>query len=130
MKMEALFTREKANEGTKVPLSYADGTPTEHHLIIRSQWSDAFQQAKQDAYRQDMESLAKGEAVDSTERHVTLCVALVAGWDLEEEFTEENVKTLLREAPQLRDMIDRHASRDARFFRKPSTDSTSGRKKK
>jgi len=130
MKMEALFTREKANEGTKVPLSYADGTPTDHHLVIRSQWSDAFQQAKQDAYRQDMEALAKGEAVDSTERHVTLCAALVAGWDLEEEFTEENVKTLLREAPQLRDMIDRHASRDARFFRKPSTDSTSGRKKK
>lgn len=130
MKMEALFTREKANEGTKVPLSYADGTPTEHHLIIRSQWSDAFQQAKQDAYRQDLEAMAKGETVDSTERHVTLCATLVAGWNLEEEFTEENVKTLLREAPQLRDMIDRHASRDARFFKKPSTDSTSGRKRK
>ena len=33
MKMEALFTREKANEGTKVSLSYADGTPTDHHLM-------------------------------------------------------------------------------------------------
>lgn len=130
MKMDALFTRQKANEGTEVPLSYPDGTPTDYHLVIRSQWSDAFQQALQDSRREDLEALAKGETVDSTERQVKLCEALVAGWNLEEEFTEENVKTLLREAPQLRDMIDRHASRDARFFRKPSTDSTSGRKKK
>ena len=79
MKMEAFFTREKANEGTEVPLSHPDGTKTDYHLVIRSQWSDAFQQAKQDAYRQDMEALTKGEAVDSTERHVTLCAALVAG---------------------------------------------------
>lgn len=130
MSMKAFFTREKANEGTEVPLSHPDGTKTEYHLVIRSQWSDAFQQAKQDAWREDMEAVAKGQPVNSTERHVALCATLVAGWNLPEEFTEENVKTLLREAPQLRDMIDRHASRDARFFRKPSTDSTSGRKKK
>jgi len=128
--MKQFFTREKANEGTKVPLAHPDGTATEFYLVIRSQWSDAFQQAKQDAYRQDLEALAKEQEVDSAERHVRLCAVLVADWNLPEEFTEENVKTLLREAPQLRDMIDRHASRDARFFRKPSTDSTSGRKKK
>ena len=130
MSMKEFFTREKANEDTKVPLSHPDGTPTDYHLVIRSQWADAFQQAKQDAWREDMEAVAKGQPVDSTERHVTLCATLVAGWNLEEEFTEENVKILLREAPQLRDMIDRHASRDARFFRKPSSDSTTGRKKK
>lgn len=126
--MQRFFTRDKANEGTKVPLKEPDGTPTEYHLVIRSQWSDAFQKARQDVNRSALEAKAQDKEVDGTERHVELCAALVAGWNLPEEFNEENVKTLLREAPQLRDMVDRHASRDTRFFRKPSSDSATGRK--
>lgn len=130
MSMEKFFTRDKANEGTAVPLTEPDGTPTPFHLVVRSQWSDEFQRAKQAAYREDLESFTSDKDVDASDRQIRLCVALVAGWNLPEEFTEENVTKLLREAPQLRDMIDRYASRDARFFKKPSTDSVSGRNKK
>lgn len=130
MSMKEFFTREKANKGIKRFLVYPDGTPSDYYIGIRSQWSDAFQQAKQEAYREDMEALARGEKVDSTERHIKLCASLVAYWNLPEEFTEENLKEWLLESPQIRDMIDRDASRDARFFRQPSSDSTTGRKKK
>lgn len=130
MSMEQFFTRDKANEGVKVPLSLPDGTPTEHYLVLRSQWSDAFQQARQDSYRADLEALKDGKEIDATERHIAICASLIAGWSFEQELTEANVKKLLREAPQLREMVDRFSSQDARFFGKPSTDSASGRKKK
>lgn len=128
--MEQFFIQDEANGGVKFPLSLSDGTETDRFLMIRSQWSDAFQKALQEAHREDFEAAAKGEDIDPTERHVRLCAALVAGWNLDEEFTEENVKLLLRKNAKLRKGIDQRASNDARFFGKPSTDSTSGRKQK
>ena len=43
--MDAFFTRDKANEGIKVPLRTPEGKETDHYLVIRSQWSDDFQKA-------------------------------------------------------------------------------------
>lgn len=128
--MDAFFTRDKANEGIKVPLRTPEGKETEHYLVIRSQWSDSFQKAKAEAYRADLAAIAGQGEVKAEDRTVILTAALVGGWSFEEECTPENVQKLLREAPQLRDMIDRYASNDARFFTKPSSDSTTGRKGK
>ena len=128
--MDAFFTRDKANEGIKVPLRTPEGEATDHYLVVRSQWSDSFQKAKAEAYRADLAAIAgKGEA-KAEDRTVVLTAALVADWAFDEECTPENVQNLLRNAPQLRDMIDRYASNDARFFTKPSSDSTTGRKGK
>lgn len=130
MSMDQFFTRDRANEGIKVPLRTPEGDQTDYYLIIRSQWSDSFQQAKAKSYRDDLAALTGKETVCAEDRHAILTASLVAGWNLEEEFTDDNVIKLLKNAPQLRDMIDRYASSDARFFTKPSSDSTSGRKNK
>lgn len=130
MGMEQFFTRGKANEGVKVNLMTPDGQMTDEYILIRSQWSDAFQQAKAQSYRDDMKAATEGREIDPTERHARLTASLVAGWSFDEEYTPESALELMREAPQLRDMIDRYASNDARFFGKPSSDSTPGRKKK
>ena len=82
------------------------------------------------AYRADLAAIAGQGEVKAEDRTVILTAALVGDWSFEEECTPENVQKLLREAPQLRDMIDRYASNDARFFTKPSSDSTTGRKGK
>ncbi|KXJ45892.1 hypothetical protein [Marinobacter sp. Hex_13] len=128
--MDAFFTRDKANKGIKVPLRTPEGKETEHFLVIRSQWSDDFQKAKAEAYRDEFAAIAGKGEVKAEDRTVILAAALVADWSFDEECTPENVQNLLRNAPQLRDMIDRYASNDARFFTKPSSDSTTGRKGK
>lgn len=128
--MDAFFTRDKANKGNKVPLRTPEGKETEHFLVIRSQWSDDFQKAKAEAYRDDLAAIAGKGEVKAEDRTVILTAALVGDWSFDEECTPENVQNLLRNAPQLRDMIDRYASNDARFFTKPSSDSTTGRKGK
>lgn len=128
--MDAFFTRDKANKGIKVPLRTPEGKETDHFLVIRSQWSDDFQKAKAEAYRDDLAAIAGKGEVKAEDRTVILTAALVGDWSFEEECTPENVQNLLRNAPQLRDMIDRYASNDVRFFTKPSSDSTTGRKGK
>lgn len=134
MSMEQFYTRDKANDGVKVPLNTPDGKPTEHYIVIRSRWSDSFQAAQAEVHRNDLVAMAeKGKdapAQDPVERHATLCAALVSGWSFEQECTPDNIREFLKQAPQLRDMIDRYASNDARFFGKPSSDSTAGRKSK
>lgn len=77
-----------------------------------------------------MEVLVKGEVVDSIECYVMLCVMLVVGWNLEEEFIEENVKILFCEVFQFWDMIDCYVLCDVCFFRKLFIDFMSGWKKK
>nr|WP_276615751.1 phage tail assembly chaperone [Salmonella enterica] len=44
--------------------------------------------------------------------------SLVAGWSLEEEFSEANLHELLKECPQIGDQINQFAANRAEFFRK------------
>ncbi len=130
MGMEQFFTRDKANEGVKVNLMTPDGQMTDEYILIRSQWADEFQRVKAEIYRDDIKAASEKREIDPAERHSRLTAALVAGWSFDKECTPESALELMREAPQLRDMIDRYASNDARFFGKPSSDSTTGRKQK
>lgn len=127
------FTRTKANEGVKMPLSLPDGTPTDEYLIIRGVDSDVYRKANDKRMRRAIE-ISKIE--DDEEREAALkelttetLVSLVAGWSFEEECTPEAVRELLYEAPHIADAIDVFAVDRKRFFGKPQGSSLNTRKR-
>jgi len=127
MKPSDFFTRAKANEGERMPLSLPDGTPTDEWLQIRGVDSDSFQRAMDD-FRREMLALAslkdEAERAEKTEAaRLKLNSALVIGWSLEAEFTEAALLEFLREAPYVAAEVDRFASDRRRFFGKRSTGS-------
>ncbi|WGK60507.1 hypothetical protein QAO71_10420 [Halopseudomonas sp. SMJS2] len=124
------FTRSKANEGEKLPLSLPDGTPTDEWLLIRGVDSDEFQAAL-DAHRRTI--LANAAIEDEAERAeknrqagLKLHAALIMGWSFEAELTPEALEEFLREAPHLAVEVDHFASNRQRFFRKGSASSVKG----
>lgn len=122
MSMEQFFIRKRASEGKKFPLRNPDGTPTDYFIVIRSRWSDEFRKAREESMRAAaLKVAAEGKNIDAekaaTEAALSQIAALVVSWNLPEEFTPENVMTLLREAPQIADAIDRAAGNDRDFFK-------------
>lgn len=124
------FTRQRANEGIKLPLSTPDGQETEHWLQIRGVDSDAYKLANADSKRRIF-ALATETAkpdlskVQEHEINVLLSVLVIA-WSFDEPCTPENVQAFLKEAPQIAEQIDRISMRRALFFAeslKPSTPS-------
>lgn len=130
--MEQFFTREKANAGTKIPLRRPDGTETEHYLVIRGIDSDAFRDADLKSKRAAVEIAALTDQDEQERRRkevkLDLVSALIADWSFAEECTPENVKTLLREAPQIADSVDRLAGQRALFFGGGLSSSSNSRK--
>lgn len=132
--MKEFYTRQKANEGVKLPLFHPDGTPSEHWFLVRGIDSDQFRRAEASAKRKAVE-LAQIEDADERaeqvrETELKCIAALVASWSFEEECTTENVVNFLREAPQIADAVNRYAARRADFFGKKSSNSATGRKRK
>jgi len=128
MSMKEFYTRSKANEGKKVPLSLPDGSPSEHWLMVRGVDSDEFRRAEAKSKRKAIE-LAQikddKERQDAIEQEkLELIAVLVAGWSFPEECSRENVVEFLREAPQIGDMVDRIAVSRASFFGERSSSST------
>lgn len=130
---QALFhTRERANEGKRLPLFTPDGKPTEHWLQVRHVWSDAFQ-ATSDAVLaevQDAVLAAEGDkdkiAEVKRDAQVRMWAALVAGWSFPEPCTPEAVADFLRAAPQIGKVLDKFAADSRAFFGQGSTSSTAG----
>jgi len=129
--MEAFFTRQKANEGVKLPLALPDGTETDHWLRIRGIDSDAFKAARSESNRAAMDLAAVADTLPKaeleskmTDAKLRLLASLVMGWSFEQDFTEEAVLQFLREAPQIADQIDSLAARRRLFFAQSSTNST------
>lgn len=127
MKPSDFFTRSKANEGEKLPLSLPDGTPTDEWLLIRGVDSDEFRDAL-DEHRRTI--LANSAIKDEAERAelnraagLKLHCALVVGWSFDAEFTDEALKEFFKEAPHLAIEVDNFASDRKRFFRKRSENS-------
>lgn len=122
MGMESFYTRRKANEGIKVPLSLPGGAETEDYLIIRGIDSDAFRDADTLARSQALlivEIENKAERVSlMKESRLDILTSLIASWSFEEECTPETVRTMLIEAPQIADAVDRVAAKRASFFGK------------
>jgi hypothetical protein len=121
-------TRQSANEGIDLPLYLPDGTATEHSIKIRGVDSEVFRRAEIESRRRAMEAAAtKGkEGVgpsEQLEERLFLIASLVISWSFEQECTVENVKTFLREAPQVADQIDSLAAKRSLFFKKGSTNS-------
>lgn len=127
--MEAFYTRERANEGIKIPLYLPDGTKTEHWLRIRGIDSDHFRlaeaESKRDAMRVAMieDPLERAKAI--ADAKLSLIAELVISWSFEKECTHENVKEFFRQAPQIADAVDQVASKRALFFAKRSSSSLS-----
>lgn len=126
--MSKFFTRSKANEGIKVPLSLPDGTETDEYLILRSVDSDHFRDADAEAKRALVECAQIEDPEEKSARlkeiRMSVLVPLVAGWSFDKELTPENVAELFTEAPQIADAVDRLAAKRTLFFDgglKPST---------
>lgn len=138
MGMEAFFTRDKANEGRKLPLHAPDGSPTDEWLVVRHVWSDDFQKAEEAAMRQARETImglgkdAKPEAVADVQREsrISLLASLIAGWSFDAECTPESAAEFLTQAPQIADKINDFAADSKAFFGNESTSSTSGSTRK
>ncbi|ELO0595176.1 hypothetical protein QY625_003477 [Salmonella enterica] len=126
MKISDFATRQRANEGEKMFLSLPDGTRTKEYLIVRGVDSDAYNRARSEASRR-MFSL-KGDEDPSPvveENRLSLMTSLIAGWSLEEEFSEATLRELLKECPQIGDQINQFAANRVEFFRKkPEKSST------
>lgn len=117
---ESFFTREKANEGVKLPLSLPDGTPTDFWIRIYGVDSDSYREANAKFKRQLIKVAAleteeeREKAFEDLERG--LRAALIHSWNLPREFTPENCYKLLKEAPQIADEVDRLSARRKLFF--------------
>jgi len=124
-KREKFYTREQASKGIKVFLTdMATGKLSNEWIIIRSIWSDEFQEAKEVAVQQAFKDAALENEDEKKAAHkarkLDLLVSLVAGWSFDEEFTEENIKEFLTEAVHLPDQIDKVSTQNSRFFGKAS----------
>ena len=127
--MEQFAIRRRANEGRRLALPLPDGTPSEHWLQIRSQWSDAFRQARDETLQHVAKLAQAGEASGEAALEDSLLLAraaLVADWSFTEACEPENICAFLREAPQIAELIDRAGADDAAFFGGAFTSSPTG----
>ena len=127
MKLSDFYTRERANQGERMPLALPDGTPTDQHLVIRGADSDAVRAAIDD-FRRDLLRLSAVEdkaqrAQGEAEARVRFTAAMVVGWSFEEPFTDAALAELLREAPYIADAVQRFSDDRQRFFGKRSASS-------
>ena len=127
MKPSDFFTRAKANEGERMPISLPDGTPTDEWLQIRGVDSDQFRVALDD-FRRELLAIAslkdETEKADRTEvARLALNAALIIGWSFDAEFSDVALMEFLRESPYITAEVDRFASDRRRFFGKRSTGS-------
>lgn len=129
MSMEKFFTRQKSNEGIKVPLYYPGSNEASGDwLLVVGMESDSFRVAEHQAKRRTLE-ITRMEEPARTEAHLdakrTLVASLIKGWSFEKELTHENVMEFLREAPQIEEAVNNIAGRRHLFFVKESSNSVS-----
>lgn len=73
--------------------------------------SDAFYEAKSEVQRLIFEGTLAQEDYESY-----VVAKIIVGWTFKEECTFENAFKLCKESPQLRDMLDREASKHSNFM--------------
>lgn len=134
MSIDKYKIRKQAQIPSRVKLfDPATNKETEDWMDIRSSLSDEFMEAR-DSIMQEVQSLTEPNK-DRRKKLVAdlqlgLKASLVAAWSFDIPATRENVIEFLREAPQIQSMIMSVADDSARFFSKPSSDSSGGRKTK
>jgi regulator of replication initiation timing len=132
MDMEQFYTRDKANEGIKVPLTAPDGTDTDHWLLVRGADSDVFRKAEAEAQRKMAVIAADKGNRDSLadvydEQFHWIKAHLVADWSFDHECTVEAVQEFFKNAPQISDKVNRIAGNRSLFFGKESSNLKSSR---
>lgn len=127
--MEEFFTRDNANEGTKIDLFRPDGTKSDHWLVILGTDSDAYHLTNAKARRalstieieaRLIEDLAQREDFllgKQKEWEVKIIASLLKSWSFEKEPTEENKIDFLTKAPQIREQINRLSTRRQLFIK-------------
>lgn len=106
--MTQFFIKEQAEEGKRVDLHLPTGEQTDDYLIIRSAYSDAFVEAKNQAYR---DALANDNEVDTNR----VLASLIKEWSFDEELTLDSATQFLTNAPQVAEQLNK-LSADAEFF--------------
>ena len=117
MNTKRFFSKEAANAGKRVALTEPNGKKTDEWILVAGRDSDAYRKSEADYRKKITEAVAKGEDIpDDGDTLLARTVACVLGWSLEDEFTPENVKELLVNAPYIRDEIDTVIFSRERFF--------------
>lgn len=122
--LEQFFTREKANEGIKLPLSLPDGSPSGHWLMIRHIDCDEFRKKDFEMKRRLVYDSKKTSFDGVTaEQQAELLSVLIASWSFSDvECNDENKIQLLIEAPQIADEINRVSVINSLFFSNSQSD--------
>ena len=136
--MEEFFTRQKANQGKKLPLFTPEGAKTEHYFKLLGVDSDVFRKAEVEAKREAMEVLELfKEDKDAEKRNEALAhlsrktlASAVVEWSFEQELTIDNVANFFKEAPQIYDAVNRFVGNRELFFAKELKSSANGSKEK
>ena len=122
MKPSDFFTRSKANEGERMPLSLPDGTPTDEWLLIRGIDSDEFRAALDEHRRAVLANAAIEDEGERAEKNrlagLNLHCDLVMDWSFDAELTQDALQEFFTEAPHIAIEVDSFASNRKRFFRK------------
>ena len=133
--IEAFATRDRANQGVKLPLHSPEGEETDHWIQVKGVDSDDFQKAiitrADNAMKlQDIEDIVEKEAAIKKET-CDLLATIVADWSFSDEkllpdgakpmkCTPKNVSKFLLDAPQIRNQIDKLISDREAFFTEQS----------
>lgn len=126
--MQQFFTREKANNGIKLPLYTPTGEKTDHWLLIRGVDSDTYQACQRSLLSEqanikadlqiieDKQERKKIAAQKLEDQENTLIASLVVDWSFKTQCNEKNIKKLLVEAPQIKQAINTISTKRSLFF--------------
>ncbi len=118
------FTRTPANTATPMPLTDpVSGQDSGEFLMVLGIDSDAFREALNKKQQENARILSLPEADQPAAKEkadLELFAALVTGWSFEEPATMEDVVELLRESPSTKRALDRWASDNSNFIKRPS----------
>lgn len=130
MKASEFYTVPRSESGIEVKLLAPDGSDTGATITIIGPDSKAFKAAIATLRGSNAEI---GGIEDTDEREakagehlLAFRVALVKAWTLDDEFTPDNVRALLVNAPRLADQIDGASGDVSRFFGLASANSLHG----
>lgn len=123
MGMEEFFTREKANEGIRVPLYRPDGAETDHWLIVRGVDSDEFRLAESMTRRKTIREMAEMDSEKDREKAIMgaqtdSAAALIKAWSFDSPCTYESAREFLVNAPQIAGIIMDAITKRSFFFGK------------
>jgi hypothetical protein len=124
MKSSDFFTRTPSNTGARMVLDDPlTGKPSGETLHVLGLESDAFRAALTAKHRRNLEILAEPEQEQAQlqeEAELDLFASLVTDWSFEEPFSVNGIKELFREAPQVKQAVDRFAGNRSNFIKRLS----------